>query len=206
MKLFITYILLVFLISCSEKKEVKKIKSIFDIPENVSEESLINFGFKKLIPKEKEYTTREVYEYQIKNYSTCFYKKEKISSEIKFVRGTIMTMRVSMDTIIWNELDKKISQRREIDTVYINKKQRIFLTLPHYAEIARYKYKCKLPLKREDAGKEGCYINPVTKKKTYNYKEFQFHTVSLEREFTEKHQNKLKQIMKGVKTRFYYSE
>ncbi|MDF3027682.1 MAG: hypothetical protein K0S23_1989 [Fluviicola sp.] len=208
MKLFISCILLVFLSSCSDKKEVITVKSLFDIPENVSEESLINFGFKKEIIEEKEYVDlfgekgHQVYENRIKNHSSYFYKKPNLSSEIHFIQGTISVIRISMDTIVWNELDKKLSQRIEIDTVYINKQRRVFLTRPHYAEIAGYRYKCKLPLKREDAWKQGSYYNPNTRKRIYNYSEYQFHTVSLEREFTRKHQNKLNRIMKGIKSRF----
>jgi hypothetical protein len=210
MKLFIPFILLVFLVGCSEKKEVIKIKSVFEIPENVSEESLINFGFKKRIPKEEEYTFifgkngHKIYEKHLKYYSTCFYKKGTISSEIRFVQGTIMSMHVSMDTIIWNELDKKISQTTVIDTVYSRKDNKVhyWYTNPHFAEIAGYKYKCQLPLKKEDAWKQGAYYNPVTKKKMFNYSKSQFHTVSLKREFTGKHQDKLKRIMEEINSRF----
>ena len=47
-----------------------QIKSIFNIPENASENSLLHFGFRKTIPKESDFTIPEVYEYHLKNYST----------------------------------------------------------------------------------------------------------------------------------------
>ncbi len=208
-KLILGWFLLVVLASCSEEKKTLKIKSVFDIPENVSENSLINFGFKKEIPKAEEFVDlfnekgNEAYEYKLKNYSTYNYKKGTLTSKMNFVQGTLHSIYISMDTTVWNKLDKKLSQKT--DTVYDQKRHTLHCTTSNYAEINGYNYKCQLPLKREDAWKKGYYYNPNTKKKMPNYSESEFYTVSLERQFTTKHQNKLNRIMKGMKTHFYYS-
>lgn len=109
-KLAICWFLLVALFSCSEEKEAPKIKSIFDIPENASENSLVHFGFKKQTPEKKGFVDffgdkgNKIYEYNIKNYALYIYKKKNITSEIKFVQGTISFMHISVDTTIWNEI------------------------------------------------------------------------------------------------------
>lgn len=168
MKTFtITFSLIIvsIFLSCSQKQETK-LKSVFEIPENVTEENLIHFGYNKM-------------EDQTVGYTNYLYKKDNLISHVLLFKGKITHLDIAVDTIIWNQLDKKMSTERI--SKYASNLKKNFVIEVNYATISGVKYECKLPLKREDAKNQGAYTNPYTGKKTLNYSENEFNTIELNR-------------------------